>query len=235
MSDDLNTLFADLPEEPYYGSFVLFERLSNLLPPEEARTEREYGYACGVLEAYFDAVGLRPPTAIAENSSDSGGPRKRHQMVFAAFQSRIEINYTRHIKQLASEAIEQQTEGMVGFAALSVEEKARVQHLMERARRLFGEAGMDERNMAAINLHVSRLMPELQRQLVRTGPFFALAGDMALAARPLGSLGGQAMATLGDMLRVLLRARARLEKIELPPEADPLSAFQLSPTRHSAR
>ena len=209
-------LFAGLSGDPYLGSYTLYTRLEDRLPEVGARTELEFSYACGVLEAYFEMVGLRAPSGF----SDGGDGQGRFEATYYDFRNRIFVNYSRYVQQASLSAYRGAQADAVGFAALSANERTDIQAKLDRFRSLIEQTTLSTPARAALLQPLERLFIELNKSLTPTAPFFALAGELSFVGRRMGPARGEAEGALQSAISVLGNARLRREFPDTPAPAN---------------
>jgi hypothetical protein len=231
MSSDIESLLDDLPDDPFLGSFELVGRIEKVILAGRPN-EVQYSRACAVLQAFWEVNGWKIPDPISVRDSGTLTEstddvveriRGRFRRQFESYRNQALSNYVLATKLLASDRINSSLAGSIGYAVLSAEEKAEIHDHLARIREIIERSDLNDRKKNSLYAYISSLDREVDRNGTKTDRFFAFTselgfylGEFATRAKPLFEEAKQ-------ILRVVTKARARTEQLELPPGGEVLS------------
>jgi hypothetical protein len=223
MAIDPETIFADLPTDPFFASYELLQRLEADLPKGTA-TDADYSAACGFLEAFFEANSWKLPDRI--NSGGYSGSdtvedtarkiRAISRLQYEAYVNQIMANHRFATKRKAKEVLDAATAKTIGYAVLQPDEKTAIHKHIEHIRTIVEGSGLDDRKKNNLFTRLSGLTSEVNRNGTRTDRFFAFASELGFSIGQFTKDAKPAIDELKDMLKIVTKARARHEGLKLP-------------------
>ncbi len=130
-----------------------------------------------------------------------------------------------------SEAIDlyenQVTKDSFGYAVLDETEKTIIHSKIANIREIIEKSDLSDRKKNALFDRLSNLIKEVDRNGTKTDAFFAFAGDLAFVARDFHENSKPLISDFKDILKIVMRDRAKKEGIELPGPED----FPALPTK----
>ncbi len=221
---DPSLLFEGLPTSPHAGSYELFVRIEKAI---SLRSESDLSEACGVLAAYYEAVGFQVPkplsprglTGVSNESVDEVIDRTRSHWLlqFEAYRMQVMVNNQHANKAATKEAIESSLQNSVGYAILTPEEKTECSRHIEKIREIIESSELDDRKKNNLFDHLSTLGREIARNGTKTDRFFAFASDAAFVMGDFAKKAEPLFSEIKDILKIVTKARARKEGNQLPP------------------
>jgi hypothetical protein len=238
MNDDFGKLFEGLSKDSHMASYELLLRIEKQFLTRNV-DEIAYSTVCGILEAFYEAHGFKVPRALSGGSPISqqvlGAPktltaneiieqtRERWRLQFEAYRSQIMANRSHAIKKLAAKSFSLEGAETFGYAILNSEEKEILHKHIEEIRKIIDGSDLNDRKKNNLFSRLNDLSFEINKNGTTTDQFFAFAseagfcmGDFASKAKPLFD-------EIKDILKIVAKARARQEKVQLPPGDEVLS------------
>lgn len=231
MDKQLDDFFSGLSTDPQMASFELLQRVNSFVL-KGSPGEIEYTAACGIIEAYYDASGWKPPERINPGGYSGGADavdiaihrsRSNARLQYEAYQTQIMVNYKLVMKKQAAEAISGLTASTYGYAVLDPAEKKDIQIHIEKIRSIIEGSQLADGKKNALFDRLSDLTSEVNRNGTRTDRFFAFASEFAFCARDFAKDAKPMFDEVKDILKIVTRARARHDGLKLPLNDEVLS------------
>jgi hypothetical protein len=108
------------------------------------------------------------------------------------------------------------TQGAFGYAKLDKSEKTSIHQHLKKIREIIEKSALDDRKKNALFERINKLSEEVDREGTRTDRFFAFAGDLAFVAGIMAGRAKPAINEFKEILKIVLRSRARQEQTALP-------------------
>jgi len=221
---DPAALLKGLSDDPHVGSYELFMRIEKKISKHD---ESELSQACGILAAYYEAVGFEPPRPLSprsgmqtvEESAEDVIERTRNhwKLLFEAYRVQVMANNQHATKIGAREIINSSLADSVGYAVLTAEEKKECGEHIEAIRQIIEQSSLDDRKKNNLFDHLAVLSREINKNGTKTDRFFAFASDAAFVMGDFAKKAEPLFKEIKDILKIVTKARARREGIQLPP------------------
>jgi hypothetical protein len=201
---------ANLPANPDEALLLLADRAMDWLEDESSGNyDLEGIIICSMLEAFI--LRFRPDISVAK-STDEGQVK---DYVEAIMRNVGQI----HVERIL-EAYEESAEShgkAFGRAELTSEEKASLHQHLENLRKIIETSSLSVRKKNGLFDRLNALQAEIDLHGTRTDRFFAFASDLGFYAGEFTKRSAPFWNEVKEVLRIVTKARARDEGIELPP------------------
>jgi hypothetical protein len=227
--------FEGLSEDAHTASYELLKRVEKQFISRSA-DEASYSAACGILEAFYELNSWKVPSRVSANSFALGGMQKPEsideaiektratwRLQYEGYRNQIMGNRSDAVKRAAKASMAAVSAGVFGYTVLSKEEKESIHSHLEKIRKIIEDSKLEDRKKNALLDALANLARDVNRNGTRTDRFFAFAselgfclGDFAKKAKPLFD-------EVKAILKIVTRARARDENIQLPSNGEILT------------
>jgi hypothetical protein len=228
-------LFEGLSEDAYTASYELLKRVEKKFLSSLA-DEASYSTACGVLEAFYELNSWKVPSRVSASNFALAGLQKAEsideaiektratwRLQYEGYRNQIMGNRSDAVKRAAKSSMAAISAGAFGYTILTKEEKGLIHSHIEKIRKIIEASKLEDRKKNALLDALANLARDVNRNGTRTDRFFAFAselgfclGDFAKKAKPLFD-------EVKAILKIVTKARAREENIQLPSNGEILS------------
>jgi hypothetical protein len=239
VNDIPDDIFDNLPEGPHMASFELLTRVEKKLV-KTSHDEAILSTACGVFAAFYEMNNWSIPEAVSPRTAglalSLAGNQKPEsindaiewtrsiwRLQYEAYRSDIMGNRSVAIKQAAKESIAAVSSGTFGYTVLSKEEKTLIQKHIEKIREIIESSKLEDRKKNALFDDLTKLDRDVNRNGTRTDRFFAFASELGFCAGDFAKQAKPLFDEVKAILKIVTRARARDENIQLPSNGEILS------------
>lgn len=233
--EDYSDLYAGLSEEPFTASFELVTRVEKKILRGHP-SEVEYSAACGILEAFWESNSWRIPEPVSTRSasnvlgtiaetSDQAVERlrQRFRFQFEAYRNQALSNRLAATKASAVESLDAAVADKPGYALLTPEEKKEIHGHLEGIRSIIEASDLDDRKKNSLFSYIDSLSREVNRNGTRTDRFFAFTSELGFYLGEFTKNAKPLFDEAKEVLKIVTRARARNEQLQLPPNGEVLS------------
>jgi len=204
--DDLLRRIESLPSDSEDAFFALCDHLRTI---DFSRTPGDFDqFAADVLSAFIARYGIDAPTfGRGVSSTDyistvlTIGGRKYDLAAIAG---------------ALNEYDKKREGGEFGFAALSSDEKVAISNKLGDIRDVIVASRLSDSKKKSLLDRLAKLETEVQMDKTPTERFFSFLGDLAMTAGEMSTNARPAIEDFKDILRIVMRSRAKSEGATLP-------------------
>jgi hypothetical protein len=210
--DELLKALDNLPSDPE----AAFSEICRLLKDTNfAQTDSEFdNLVLDLLRAFGTRYGITMPTARPDEKTSDYASRLVHY-------GNREAN-RRDIGDVLNAYDDKRDTSQFGFAVLTSDEKVTINNKIAQIRDLIVSSQLGERKKEALLKRLSALEVEVNSDRTATERFFGFLTDLAFVSGEMAKGAKPAIDEFKDVLRIVLRSRAKNEGVELPgPEEWP--------------
>lgn len=119
--------------------------------------------------------------------------------------------------------MEAATASTFGYTTLTADEKKKIHQHIEKIRELVENSDLEDGKKNSLFGQIGRLRSEVDRNGTRSDRFFAFASELGFATGGFAKNARPMFKEVKDILSIVTGARARHDKLELPPGDEILS------------
>jgi hypothetical protein len=220
MTDFHKEFLKDLPLDPNLAVLELVKRYRNV-PTDPVRCEAmvriiyRFAHRIGFDAAYNERANY------IENAKGLVSLADKIQAQEESKNRKRQIHRSVELAEALIEGYAEEVTGTsFGYARLDPEQKDIISKKLSEIRCLIDESNLANRKKSALFDRISALQTEVNADLTATDRFFSFLGDLAFAVGGMAEKAKPAIEQTKDVLKIVMRARAKEERIQLPPEID---------------
>lgn len=218
------TFTHDLSDEPESALVQLYERSREWMKTSDSGNSRaEYLFIVKFIHKYAERYNLDIDLPSLDDI-DEHGFLERIIQELSHFKRKIESSIVdSQVEEAISRLEDENRSSSFGIARLSQEDRKQIHVHLNNLRTIIDGAEITERKRNAPLKRLNALVEEVDLEGTKTDRFFEFAGDLAFVAGDMAKKAKPLIDEFKDVLRIVYRARARTEGVELPKPPDPLS------------
>lgn len=215
---DVKGLFRDLPTDETVALGELINRVDLQLSDDIGSTDWKIGL--DIIEEFVKGCAFDFEVTIAPNR----GYKEDFDDLKLKYIRLLEKNREASLRVEAADEIRDWRESSgtfeFGFARFSEDERAKIIDHIDKIRIIISSSPISERKKTKLLDILTELYNETLQDKTKTERFFAFMGDVALTVGEMAEKAKPAIEQTKEILRIVMRSRARNEGAVLPPADD---------------